>query len=241
MTKIILENILRLLIIMPLILVFIKKHNKENYLRIIIFIICFLGYQLAIRLPYLIDTFNFINGNWNWDGKIIGIFFSIICFFVFKSYFKENNFFTLKQDKKNIKAASIVSIGIVILATVIWFIFGKSEFNIEALAFQLTLPGIDEELMYRGILLGLLMSSMKSKINFLGNPSVLITAILFGLIHALTINKDSTINFELIYFLQTGLAGYAWGWVTIKSRSLVLAILSHNFSNFFGTLVTMIK
>ncbi|MBP7500508.1 MAG: CPBP family intramembrane metalloprotease, partial [Chryseobacterium sp.] len=43
------------------------------------------------------------------------------------------------------------------------------------------------------------------------------------------------------YFIQTGFAGYIWGWITIKSRSILLAILSHNFSNFFGTLSTMIK
>ena len=95
--------------------------------------------------------------------------------------------------------------------------------------------------MFRGILLGLLATSLKDKISFLGNPSVLLTAILFGFMHALTLNKDYSIDFEPIYFIQTGFAGYVWGWITIKSRSILLAIVSHNFSNFFGTLSTMIK
>lgn len=119
--------------------------------------------------------------------------------------------------------------------------FGKSKFNLETLAFQLTVPGIDEEIIFRGILLGLLMSSLKENIKFLGNPSVLLTGILFGLMHALTLKNDLSINFNSIYFFQTGIAGYIWGWITIKSRSILMAILSHNFSNFFGTLVTMIK
>ena len=59
--------------------------------------------------------------------------------------------------------------------------------------------------------------------------------------HALTIGKNNNINFSAVYFIQTGFAGYVWGWITIKSKSILLAILSHNFSNFFGTLSTMIK
>jgi hypothetical protein len=130
---------------------------------------------------------------------------------------------------------------VVICATIIWYIFGKSDFDLESLAFQLTLPGIDEEIMYRGVLLGLLMSGLKGQIKIIGNPSLLISSILFGIIHALKLDEGFTPKFNLIYFLQTGLAGYAWGWVTIKSRSIVLAIISHNFSNFFGTLAMMIK
>ena len=127
------------------------------------------------------------------------------------------------------------------LIRIVWFLLGKSDFDTETLAFQLTVPGIDEEIMFRGILLGLLATSLQDKILFLGNPSILITAILFGFMHALTLNENFTIDFEPIYFLQTFLAGYIWGWITIKSRSILLAILSHNLSNFFGTLSTMIK
>ena len=163
-------------------------------------------------------------------------------FFSFQNYFKEHNYFTLKQDKNNIKKTSWVAFGLVVFATVVWYVLGNSDFDSETLLFQLTLPGIDEEIMYRVILLGLLMSSTENKITkFIGNPAVLITSILFGLIHAFTLSKDYSINFNLIYFLQTAFAGYIWGWVTIKNKSILLAILSHNFSNFFGTLATMIK
>ena len=160
--------------------------------------------------------------------------------FFSKNNFANYNYFTLKQDKNNRTKVIWVSIGVVIVATIIWFVFGKSDFNIETLAFQITLPGIDEEIIFRGILLGLLMSILKGNISFL-NPSILITSLLFGCIHALKLNSNNSIDFDILYFFQTGLAGYAWGWITVKSKSILLAILSHNFSNFFGTLITMIK
>ena len=75
-----------------------------------------------------------------------------------------------------------MSIIIIFMTASIWFIFGKSEFDIETLLFQLTIPGIDEEIMYRGVLLGLLMSCIKDKRFFRNYIGILIIAILFGFI-----------------------------------------------------------
>jgi uncharacterized protein len=241
MTKSIFESLLQLIIVLPLIFLFLRRYDKENIKRILFFSLIFICYQILLNLPKNFDTLKIIDGNWNWNGKILGILFGILCYFLFRHLFIDHDYFTLKQDKTYLKKASILSMVIVICSTTIWYIFGKSEFDLESLAFQLTLPGIDEEIMYRGILLGLLMSTLKGQVRFIGNPSLLISSILFGVIHALKLNEGFTPNFNPIYFLQTGLAGYAWGWVTIKSRSILLGILSHNLSNFFGTLAMMIK
>lgn len=120
-------------------------------------------------------------------------------------------------------------------------LFGGSPFDFETLAFQLTMPGIDEEIMFREVLLGLLLNALKDKISILGNPGILLTAILFGFLHALTLDKDYSISFEPIYFLQTGFGGYVWAWVAMKSRSILLPILSHVFANFFAALVAMFR
>lgn len=241
MTKILIEAILQVLVLIPFAIFFLKEKSKLNFGRIFIFGFCYIVYQIFLVLPKLNSTFDFIKSSWNWDGKIFGIICGIVFYFIFRNYFLENDFFTLKQNKENFKPALIGAVSIILLSAIVWFLLGKSDFDTETLAFQLTVPGIDEEIMFRGILLGLLATSLKDKILFLGNPSILITAILFGFMHALTLNKNFAIDFEPIYFLQTGLAGYIWGWITIKSRSILLAILSHNFSNFFGTLSTMIK
>ncbi len=236
-----LEPILQIIIIVPFALLFVNQRTRENYLRILFFALIYAVYQIVLVLPRLFQPLNLIESSWNWDGKIYGILFGVMCYFIFRKYFSDNDFFTLKQDKDGFKKSSLVAIFIIILATTIGILLGSDKFNLETLAFQLTMPGIDEEIMFRGILLGLLLSALKSKILFLGNPSVLLTAILFGLMHALTIDKNNSINFEPIYFVQTFIGGYAWGWVTMKTRSILLAILSHNFSNFFAALATMLK
>jgi len=238
MEKIFIESLLHILIILPMMILFMKKKTKINLQRILIFTLVYIVYYMLISIPNEVSFFDFIKSRWNWDGKIIGIIWAVVSYYLFKNYFLENNYFTIKQNKNGFKHALVAGICIVVLSTVIWFLSGDSDFNIDTLTFQLTLPGIDEELIFRGILLGLLMTSMKNNIF---NPSILLTSILFGFMHALSISDNYSLNFNSIYFIQTGFAGYIWGWITVKSKSLLLAILSHNFSNFFGTLSTMIK
>jgi membrane protease YdiL (CAAX protease family) len=242
MTRYLVEAFLQIIIIVPLAVLLVKKRTTENYLRILFFALIYIVYQIVLILPKFMEQLKFIGGNWNWEGKLFGIIFGIICYFIFRKYFSENDFFTLRQDKENFKKALIVTIVSVLLVTLVASLTGGGEqFSSETLAFQLIMPGIDEEIMFRGILLGLLATALRDKLKFLGNPSVLLTAILFGFLHALTLEKDYSINFEPIYFLHTGIGGYIFGWITIRSRSILLAILGHGFANCFAALSTMIK
>ncbi|MDO4782691.1 MAG: CPBP family intramembrane metalloprotease [Capnocytophaga felis] len=241
MIKILAESFLQVALLLPFAILFLKEKSKISFIRLLIFVGCYVAYQLFLVLPSINAVFDVIESRWNWEGKALGIICGIGCYLIFRRYFRENDFFTIRQNKENFKPSLIVAVGMILLSTVVWFLLGKSEFDMETLAFQISLPGIDEEIMFRGILLGLLASSLKEKTAFVGNPSVLLTAILFGLMHGLTLDKSYTIDFDPVYFIQTGFAGYLWGWITLKSRSILLAILSHNFSNFLGTLATMIK
>ena len=236
-SPLVLEPILHIAILLPFIILLLKEKSTINFQRILVFATSYIVYQVALVLPKLAPAFDFIQSSWNWDGKIYGI----VAYFLFRKFFREHDFFTFRQNKAGFKRALAGAIAVVILAGMVWYLFGSSALDYETLAFQASLPGIDEEMIFRGILFGLLLSSLKDRIPLLGNPGILITAILFGFIHALTIGKNYSIDFDPIYFIQTGFAGYVWAWITLKSRSILLAVFSHNFSNFFGTLAMMIK
>lgn len=85
------------------------------------------------------------------------------------------------------------------------------------------------------------MSSLRPTFYFLGNPGVLLTAILFGLAHGLHLDSGYNVSFDLLYFLYTGIAGYVWGWITVQSGTFLYAVFSHSFAAFFGSLITMVK
>ncbi len=105
------------------------------------------------------------------------------------------------------------------------------------------MPGINEEIAFRGIMLGLLLKTLKDKILVFKipfiSPPILVTSILFGLAHGFSLSKSYEIEFYLEPFLRTTIYGIIWAWITIKSGSILLALLSHNLNNGVGKLITM--
>ena len=75
MTKILIEAILQVLVLIPFAIFFLKEKSKLNFGRIFIFGFCYIVYQIFLVLPKLNSTFDFIKSSWNWDGKIYGLWF----------------------------------------------------------------------------------------------------------------------------------------------------------------------
>ena len=237
-TQFLLEPILHLVIILPLLLIFMNERTKENYLRVLSIVGCYFIYYFALTLQYHFDCFNIIDGSWNWDGKIYGIVCGIAIYFIFRRQLSNNNFFTLKQNKEGIKSALkfvVVILAIAILGGVV----NEKEFNLETLLFQISMPGIDEEIMYRGVLLGLMCSALRTGGAAWRSPAIIINAVLFGLVHSLTLD-DGVLQFNSVNFIWTAILGYSFGYITIKTRSILIPMLTHNLYNFTLNLLAMI-
>jgi membrane protease YdiL (CAAX protease family) len=187
---------------------------------------------MILRIPIFFNRFNV--GSCFWTGKILGIIFGCLCYFIFNNHFIENNYFTIVQETKNIKNVLTISYIMILINCILSLYYNKNRirFNSENALFQLTLPGIDEEIMFRGILLGLLLSSINESLFFI-NPSLLIISLLFGLTHGFFIDPDFSINFNFRNFIYIGIIGYIYGWVAIETKSILLPIVIHNLYNFF--------
>ena len=233
-----LESLLHIVIILPLLLIFMKERTKENYLRILSIVGCYLVYYFALTLQYHFDCFNIINGSWNWDGKIYGIVCGVAMYLIFHRQFSENDFFTLKQNKEGLNSALKVAFAIISIS-ILGGIVNDKDFNIETLLFQISMPGIDEEIMYRGVLLGLMCSVLRSGGAAWRTPAIIINAILFGLVHSLSFS-DGVLQFNTLDFVWTWILGYGFGYITIKTRSILIPMLTHNLYNFTMNLLAMI-
>lgn len=240
MIHLLLEPVLHILILVPVILIFLRETSSVNILRIVLFCGSYLIYQIMLVLPRLFPVFDVIQSSWNWEGKILAAIWAILAWVCCRKYFPGHNFMTFHQDRQGFRSALLAAAGVVVLATGIWYWLGNANWDAETLIFQATLPGIDEEIMFRGVLLGLLLSSFRKDYPVALHPAVWITSILFGFMHALIINSTLSVHFDTIYFIQTTFAGIMWGWITLKSRSILLAVVSHNLSNGLGTLAMML-
>jgi membrane protease YdiL (CAAX protease family) len=188
--------------------------------------------SLLLYLPLEFKELTFINAEWNWTGKIFAISGSFIFLLLYKQFDLKDYFLTLNQNKGFIKKGALIVALILLVKSMISFYFGSTvKGNIETILFQLTMPGIDEEIAYRGIMLGLLVNVLKPFRETIFHPAILVTAILFGLGHGLFMTKSFELSFDIFSFLSSCILGIIWGWLTIKSGSIVLSLTSHNLGN----------
>jgi membrane protease YdiL (CAAX protease family) len=90
-----------------------------------------------------------------------------------------------------------------------WFVF-----------FLALVPGIWEELAFRGMILTNLEQRFSQK------TSVLISAVLFGLFHFSNLVKDDLVSVTLVAIMATAF-GIGWGYIVVKSNSVLPAIFIH--------------
>jgi membrane protease YdiL (CAAX protease family) len=240
MTKIIAENLLQLIIVFPIILLTLKNRELETLKILIAFIVFFLINQISLVLPMVYPELRISNwnSNWNWVGKIYAIIGALVFLLVYRKFPLKDYFLTFKQENKFLKKGIIIITSILIIKTVLLFFAPTKMLNWETLFFQFSMPGINEEIAYRGIMLGLLTKILKSK-NLILNSPVWITAILFGFAHGLSLTTEFSIVFNIQPFLLKMTYGLIWGWITIKSGSILLALISHNLGNGTGNLIRM--
>lgn len=235
--QLLIQSLLNIAIILPLMLLFMKERTRANYIRVLSVALCYFVSNLALILPNS-PVFNFIGGSWNWDGKVYSIACGIAMYFVFRKQFSQNNFFTFKQNEAGVKPAMWTAF-IIIAIRILGGALNSKVFDLETLLFQISMPGIDEEIVFRGILLGLMCSSLRGGRSTALNPAIVINTILFGLVHAWNY-QNGALDFNWSSFIATGIVGYVLTYITLKTRSILLAVLTHNLCNFFPNLVAML-
>ena len=183
--------------------------------------------------------------NWNWGGKIAGIFLSLLVLFVlirFNRDFKAADAgFTLKQKTGSITPAIIATILFVLLQLILSaLLVDGPDYDVEELLYQASMPGLDEELMFRGLLLyAFSLAIISARFNFLGaqiNVAGLILVLLFGLVHGVMYSSGEW-YFSLISVLLTGSYGFILLWLRERTGSLIFPIVAHNLVNFSGQFV----
>ena len=114
---------------------------------------------------------------------------------------------------------------------------GKPD-DLETIVFQWTMPGLDEELFYRGVLLLAMNEAFAPRVNILGariGYGGLLTSVLFGLAHGVSYGAGG-FSFDPMFFALTGGPSLLLLWLREKTGSLVLSVIAHNIANGASTL-----
>ena len=181
---------------------------------------------------------DFIGGDWNWLGKGLALVITLAVA-SHPSLGWERSGLTLKHKPRSLAPALIVSGLLVGLFAWLALSSDDSGASAETMAFQLTMPGLEEEPFYRGILLLALNETFRGRVRALGIEwgwGAFLSSALFGLTHAFGY-EDGGFAFDLMTFLMTAVPALILVWLRERTGSLLLPILLHNFGNSIGLFV----
>jgi len=180
--------------------------------------------------------------DWNWSGKIAAILVWLIALMALlrlkTGFCARDAGFTFKQNENSITPSLFVILcALAFHVTLISFIGNGPDYDAEELLYQATMPGFDEEPMFRGIILYTLSLAFVSKrYSIFGaniNVAGLILVALFGLLHGV-MYSDGEFTFSALSLFLTGFYGFIFLWLREKTGSLLLPIVAHNSLNFVG-------
>ena len=195
--------------------------------------------DLVTGVPAGSAAFSFIGGEWNWSGKIYSLLLSVA---VVLGLGIKPRTLGLTLSQRNVRASLVALFLFVLWGLSLGLLFKPSVPSVETLAFQASMPGIVEELAYRGIAPAILLGLVRGRDPEQGIPwaVVFITAVAFGIWHGLGYS-DAAFSFDPMSALFPLIGSIAGGWLRFNSGSLLFPILAHSFANVAFQLVSLIR
>lgn len=189
--------------------------------------------NLYHHLPYFLP-----HAGWNWQGKLLALATTLVIASLPVFGWKKVGL-TLRQDRRGIRSAVVVTL--IVCAVFVYFALQQTNqpLDRETLAFQLTMPGLEEEPFYRGVLLLALNQAFRGRVRLLGVQwgwGALLSCALFGLAHAFDYSHGA-FSFDPMTMALTGGPALIAVWLRERTGSLVLPILLHNFGNSISLLI----
>ena len=110
--------------------------------------------------------------------------------------------------------------------------------------FQATLPGLDEELYFRGLLLLLMHQAFGKGLRIWWADTgwgLWLVVLIFGLAHGFTYEDGALVGVSFGAIFLTGYIGFILTWMRERTGSLLVPILYHNLFNLTMALVGLLR
>ena len=238
MTVSILESIMHILLLIPLLAWGILKNKPSNFKPIIFFALIYIVTNLLLNS---FSNVTFFQGQqWNWVGKGLALISELLFIAIIPAFSRTSFRITTKIGWTEIKPLLNVCFAYFLIRIGLYITSNNATLhvNLETTLYQATLPGLQEELLYRGILLGLLSSIFVLpsftflKVNF--GLATIITSLLFGFSHGINITESLGFSFNYFALLRATFDGFIFALLTEKTKSIFPSIVFHNILNLIG-------
>ena len=185
--------------------------------------------DLVTGLASSVSALALLGDSWNWSGKVYSLVLSVIVILALRID-RQALGLTLRQRSPWLSVAAVL--GFIVWGTALGLLFKPGAADAETLAFQLTMPALSEELVYRGLLPAVLFGALYGRSLPRSGywPVIVGTAIAFGVWHSLGYAKG-TFRFDWMSGLIPFIGSLAGGWLRFRTGSLLVPVLGHGFAN----------
>ena len=208
--------------------------NPKIFTLIAILYSLFLFDIVILSLPRLSFLHTY---KWNWQGKILEFIWPLIMVYGLKWLQPAEVGLTLPKNKRWLIYAVLIGIGYdgLMFALSPYLDTLPQHSNIETILFQLTLPGLAEELFYRGTLWAVIQRYLPNPIRFLRlrlSWSFVLTTVLFISVHWISyIRSTGQIEWFIYENFPVLIISVMLGLIREKTKSIWPGVLLHNIIN----------
>lgn len=198
-------------------------------------------YSSVVFYAPSIPGFPAIDGaQYNWTGKIAAILTTLVMMSVaIRSsdwLTRERLGLTLRQNDGSLLPAMIATGAMVGLVVLLQMLGGDGpQADAETLAYQATIPGLDEEPIFRGLLLALVAAACAKLENAWRWAGIAVTVV-FAIGHSFFWSSEG-VQFDPIALAYVAILGGLLMFIRLRTGSIVIPILAHNLTNVVNKLV----
>ena len=213
--------------------------NPRNTRWLLLTVAIILADSIATLIPFIYRPLLIPHLHYNWSGKLIDIavMVTIMLALVASGAFRRTDLgFSLRQAPGSRRDTALVAIPFLLLVAVLaateW---GNTTLpNPETILYEATLPGLAEELAWRGLLLALFDRMFAGRVTILGASlgyGAIATSLVFGFVHGVQFDSKLVLHTALDNGIFAAVTGLVLVWIRARTKSLVFPILTHNATN----------
>ncbi len=186
---------------------------------------------LLTRGFYLVPKL-FPAAQWSWQGKAMALA-GTLAIAAHPAFGWKRVGLTLRQNAGSLRASIPAILAYVAYVAALALVFPNEPVSAETIAFQLTMPGIEESAFFLGILLFALDKAFLGRITVFGVEwgwAAVLAGLLFGLVHGLGYDNGAY-HFDGLNMLQASAPSLLVYWIRQRTGSNLVPVILHNFGN----------
>ena len=188
--------------------------------------------DLLLTNVYGLIPNGFAGSDWNWQGKILALCATLAIASLRQFGWRETGL-TLAQKEGSLRACIPVAALYCLFFVAIALAFPNEPGSGETLAFQLTMPSLEEEAFYRGTLLFALYQAFAGRWRWAGvewSWGAVLSCLLFGLAHSFGYS-DGAFTFDPMIMALTAVPSFLAVWMRLRTGSILLPVVMHSAGN----------